>query len=150
MDDGLIETYLHYQHIAKAINETRDINPSNLRCVCVLLNKHRLVAMGVNKHKTHPIIKTLGYNIYRRRYPLHAEVDAWLKTRKKKEKFDTMMVYRGADANLPSCPCDVCSKWIKKLKVKVVYTSVIGIAVAHSEKLVGHVKEDCLVDTIIT
>jgi len=143
MEGGLIKTYLHYRTIAETMNRARnDINPSNLRCVCVLLNRQRLVSIGVNKRKTHPLVKKLGYKIYRRRYPLHAELDAWIQAKNKRERFDTMMVYRGYEANLPSCPCHICSMWIRNLSVRVVYTSAIGISIAHSDKLVGHLKEE--------
>ncbi len=132
---------MHYQKIARDINIARDeIQPANLRCVCLLLYRSRLIAIGLNKAKTHPLIKKLGYNMYRRRYPLHAELDAWMKAKKRKEDFDTMLIYRGYNADLPSCPCNECSKWIKWLSVEVCYTTERGVAVEYSQKLIGHIK----------
>ncbi len=132
---------MHYQKIARELNAARDeITPSNLRCVCFLLYRNKLVTIGLNKAKTHPLIKKLGYDMYRRKYPLHAELDAWMKVKKNKSDFDTMLIYRGYNADLPSCPCTMCSKWIKNLTINVVYTTERGVAVEYSKRLIGHLK----------
>lgn len=139
---GVGDLYYHYRDIAFDLNQSRiEIQPASLRCVCFLLYRNKLVTIGLNTAKTHPMIMKLGYDMYRRRYPLHAELDAVMKAQKKKARFDTMLIYRGFNADLPSCPCNECSTWIRDLDVRVIYTTQIGIAVVYSQKLKGHIKE---------
>ncbi len=129
------------KHLAKDLNKDRiEINPGNLRCVCFLLHRDRIISIGLNSSKTHPLIKRLGYNMDRRRFPRHAELAAYMNAKKRGEEFDSMYVYRGIDADLPSQPCIECSRWIKDLNIRVVYTTEIGIAVVESYNLLGHEK----------
>lgn len=132
---------MRYKELAKDLNKDRnEINPGNLRCVCFLLHRDRLISIGLNSSKTHPLIKKFGYNMNKRRFPRHAELAAYLNAKKRGEEFDTMLVYRGIDANLPSQPCNECSKWIRNLNLNVLYTTEIGIAVVSSYNLLGHQK----------
>lgn len=133
--------YLRHTDLARNINQDRpEINPSNLRCVCFMLYRQRIISIGLNSSKTHPMIKKLGYQIDRRKYPMHAELSAWMDAEKNNKKYDTMLIYRGYDANLPSCPCIYCSSWIKNLSIKIVYKTEIGVSITHSSMLIGHEK----------
>ncbi len=135
----MVDYYLKHMELARNINKDRnEINPANQRCVALILYRKRIVSIGLNSSKTHPLIKKLGYKIDNRKYPLHAELSAWMDVEKRNQDFDTLFVYRGLDANLPSCPCSYCSKWITKLPITVVYNTEIGVSVTQASALIGH------------
>ena len=42
--------------IAKTINEAREERKSGTKCVAIYLYNKKIVSIGINKNKTHPII----------------------------------------------------------------------------------------------
>lgn len=111
-----------------------------MKCVCILSYRNKYVLTGFNKRKTHPIMLEYGYPLDHH-FPMHAELDAFIKAKNLNFEFDTMYVYRGNNGNLPSKPCEICSRWINELNnVNVIFYNGNSVVKKISTKLKGHEK----------
>ncbi len=52
----LEENYFKNKIIAYSINKDR-IMPSSLKCIAIFMDRNRVVTIGMNRKKTHPLIK---------------------------------------------------------------------------------------------
>lgn len=74
-------------------------------------------------------------------FPMHAELDAFIKARNLNFEFDKMYIYRGNYGDLPSKPCQICSKWINEMDgIDVIFYNGIKVVKIISNELIGHKK----------
>lgn len=111
----------------KALAE--DVEPvSRVRLVAAVLYKNKIISIGKNQYKTHPVMKKFGRNseaIY-----LHAEIDAINKAAKllsekqfKKSHLYVVRVKKDGSLGLAK-PCNGCQKCIDHYNINTVeYTS---------------------------
>ena len=145
--------YVKNMLLAQSINEVREDMKPWQKCVAIYLNKKSIVSIGVNKSKTHPLLLTLGYEqskyfsmeVFAKKkkintFPLHAELDGYIKLLNNEFEYDCLCVYRGEDGSLPSEPCKVCSRWLSRInKLTVCFIDMNGNYVQIlSEQLKGH------------
>ena len=138
--------------IAKSINEVRGDVKSTKRCVAIYLYNKKIVTIGINKSKTHPLLLKFDYvkdyhydgsttnlNKYKT-YPIHAELDGYIKCLNMNADFNTLFIYRGENCDLASNPCNVCTKWLKRIdKLNVGYVNSKGeFEIVESKDLIGH------------
>lgn len=142
--------------IARAINETRENKRSGSKCVAIYLYNKRIVSIGTNKDKTHPLVLKYNYpstkyffneamnKLYAinkgLQYPIHAELDGYIKLYKDNIKFNTLMIYRGDNCDRASIPCVCCTSWLKNIpKLTVAYINLKGeFEYKLASDLVGH------------
>ena len=151
---NLINQYNDYRTIVEGVNNGRIKMSNGKQYVALYISGNRIVSIGINKSKTHPLLLKFKYdscyyysedNSYKNhkiQYPIHAELDGYIKILNQSINYDKLFVYRGADGKLPSKPCHVCSSWISKInKLKVVYTNENGIVeCVRSVNLNGHLR----------
>ena len=146
--------YIKNMLLAQSINELRTEMRSNQKCVAIYLNKRIPICIGVNKCKTHPILLKFKYDMYKyfsienfsrtnkknNVYPIHAELDGYIKLLNSENDFDTLFIYRGNNCDLPSEPCHVCSKWLTRIdKLTICYVNTNGnYEQVNSSDLIGH------------
>ena len=148
--------YIKHMTIAQSINEVRTDMRNNTKCVSIYLDNKRITSIGVNKSKTHPLLLKYNYHTFkyfsaetfnstnnkrkRPQYPIHAELDGYIKLLNSGDDFNTLLIYRGDSCNMPSEPCHVCSNWLKKLnKLIVCYIDCDGNFIScESKDLIGH------------
>lgn len=152
--------FLRYMEIARTINESRIDLRSCTKCVAIYTNKKRIISIGINKSKTHPILLKFKYDSFkyfsnenisilskgtkRPQYPIHAELDGYIKTLNLGLEFDTLFLYRGNECNLACMPCTACSNWLRRIsKLTICYINIYGnIEIVKSERLIGHNRRD--------
>lgn len=115
--------------IVKRLAKLSELNDVQLRCshVAALFHKKKLLSLGMNKTKTHPLAFKLS-GLQSKRY-LHAEIDC-LKAVEGELSKATLYVVRvdrnGELAN--SKPCKYCMPYIQEKQIgRVVYTVDGGI-----------------------
>ena len=54
--------YIKNMTVALSINEVRTDMRSNTKCVAIYLDNKRIVSIGVNKSKTHPLLLKYNYH----------------------------------------------------------------------------------------
>ena len=120
------------EHDMKVVNKLKLLsmdNPVNLRCshVAALYHKKRLISVGVNKTKTHPLSFKLS-GLQHKKY-LHAEVDCLIGVDGNLSKHTLYVVRADRNGELAqSKPCEHCQTYIKELGVgRVVHTIPRGI-----------------------
>ena len=75
------------------------------------------------------------------RYPIHAELDGYIKLYKDKNiKFNTLLVYRGDNCDRPSQPCIGCCRLLKDIsKLIIGYINTNGeFEYNDINNLIGH------------
>jgi deoxycytidylate deaminase len=100
---------------------------SSRHCAAILDGK-KILTLGVNRYKTHPIMLKYGRNedsIY-----LHAEMDAivkysrmWADTSELSDCSIYVIRINKRGELMPSCPCEGCMKAIKAFEFKEVHWS---------------------------
>lgn len=88
------------------------------KCAAVIFDKRRVLKVGINKTKTHPLLDTLT------EYPhLHAETDAIINSRGRIKGSSMLVVRTNRQGNSRgmSRPCEVCTKMIQRVGIKRVY-----------------------------
>lgn len=103
-------------HIAK---EVALENERQKKHVSLILVRNRIISIGTNHHKSHPMAKRIGY-----RYDeVHSELDALIRCKERKNlelinfrfnRFGEMRISR---------PCTLCIPWCKMIFDKIYYTS---------------------------
>lgn len=118
-------------NVAKAVAKTSHY--PRIKIGCCIVKKNKILAVGVNQLKSHPIQKK--YNKFR---PLnnnninnniHAEIDAIRKCNKDDLIGASIYVYREDGTGLlRMCkPCEACSELLKQCGLKTIYyTDVDG------------------------
>lgn len=108
------------------LKEAEDHEPAfRARVVAAVVNKGKIVAIGKNQNKTHPV--AARYSKHPEAIYLHAEVDAINKAKRVLKDFskaELHVVRMKQDGSLGLAkPCSGCSKCIKDEKIhKVFYT----------------------------
>lgn len=101
-----------------------------VRIVAAVVYKGRIVAIGKNQNKTHPV--AAQYSKHRSAIYLHAEVDAINKAKRKLKDLSKAEIYilrLKQDGTYGLCaPCEGCSRCIKDNGIKkITYTENEGI-----------------------
>lgn len=119
------------RHLATLLEVARGVTPvSRSRHAAGMIYKNKLLVVGTNKEKSHPIAAAYGRNPLAN--TLHAEVDClvrWINRYGKEELVNcTMLVVRtlanGQPAN--SCPCIGCQRALVGFRVgRLYYTTGI-------------------------
>ncbi len=95
--------------------------------VAIILRKGIPVSIGINREKTHPVIRRFAYG---KRKSLHAELDACIKYGMKEDYSDCTMVvmrFRDNGSLASSKPCAGCRELISSVGLsKVYFTNDIG------------------------
>lgn len=148
--------FLRHMKVAIAINESREHMRSTTKCVAIYTYNKKLVEIGINKSKTHPMLIKFQYDIFKYfsteninilskkskmpQYPIHAEFDGYIKLINNNVDFNTLFIYRGDNCTLACEPCHVCANWIRRINhLKVCYVNRDGnFTVVNSEDLIGH------------
>jgi hypothetical protein len=102
-----LEQYRNHNHISLVIKDTR------------------VLGIGFNKKKTHPLAKKYGY----RHYELHSELDALLKVPKDCRTGLTLLNFKfgpKGDTKL-SKPCTLCLPWCIDLFDEIYYSIPNGL-----------------------
>ena len=105
-----------YFHRAKT--ESYKKNGCNIDVGAVITRGGKVISVGRNAAKTHPLIGT---------YNIHAEASAIFHTKdKSKLNGSTIWVYRETADGIPAMakPCDDCMKWIIESGIRTIYYSV--------------------------
>ena len=111
--------------------EAEDHEPTfRVRIVAAIVHKGKIVAIGKNQNKTHPVAAL--YSKHEEAIYLHAEVDAINKAKKKLKDLSKAEMYimrMKQDGSLGlSAPCKGCSKCIEAYGLKkVTYTTNEGL-----------------------
>lgn len=138
--------------VAQSINEVRGDVKSTKRCIAIYLYNKKIVSIGINKAKSHPLLVKFEYdknyhyngsnsyiNKYKQ-YPIHAELDGYIKLLNTNLNYNTLFIYRGEFCDLPSSPCYVCANWLKRIdKLRIGYINDRGLfEIVDSKDLIGH------------
>lgn len=125
--------------VARAVSKTSD-HPK-VRIGCCIVKKRRILSVGVNLMKSHPMQKK--YNKYREltmdvnhiHNNIHAEFDAVLKANPDELVGADIYVYREDFWGKRSLcrPCEACMRLLKSRKIKAVYYT--GYNSFHKEEL---------------
>jgi deoxycytidylate deaminase len=121
-----------YMKVARAVSNTS--NYGRVKIGSAIVKKNRVIAVGCNEKKTHPIQKKydnyLDYNSDKLKHCLHAEI-ATIISAKEDLQGSTIYIYRkDRSGNLNMCrPCNACLALIKRVGIKrMVYTIPNGYA----------------------
>lgn len=114
---------IRFEQAAKAVAMTASGvgSRASFRLGSVLVHKNRIVSVGVNSYKTHPVLAT------RTRWPfLHAEQHAII--RQGLDNCEGLVLYvarvlKNNDLALAQ-PCNVCSDLIKEVGIKQIVYSI--------------------------
>ena len=101
--------------------------PRQKKHVSIIVHKHKIVSVGMNRFKTHPKAKEIGY-MYEE---MHSELDAYRKVPKQLRgcKFDLINVrYNKFGTMRMSRPCELCMPWCREVFDRIYYTTDEGIA----------------------
>ena len=153
---NLIDAYHNYRTIVEGINEGRTNIKDKKQCVALYVSGNRVVSIGLNKSKTHPLLLKFKYDTcyyycednsvknHQIQYPIHAELDGYIKILNQSINFDKLFIYRGPHGTLASKPCHICSAWISKIhKLKVIYTNQKGVVeCVRTADLKGHYRRN--------
>ncbi len=154
----------YYNNLAAAISING--NRSDIFCrqkfVAIYMLRNKIVTIGINKCKTHPLLYRYGYcepfvsccddmneedkdfaqifSRYPSLIPIHAEFDGYLQILKRGLDFNALYIYRGSTGLNPSKPCNVCANWLKRINgLTICYINEKGtFEMTESSKLIGH------------
>lgn len=112
----------------KLLEVAEEVEPvSKMRLAAAIVYKNKIVAIGTNKYKTHPIMDKFKKN--KSAIFLHAEVDAINKAKKKldehqlkKSRLYVIRILKNGSLGI-ACPCQGCSQCILHYGIKTVYYS---------------------------
>lgn len=120
-----------YMKVARAVSNTSTYE-GRIKIGSAIVKKNRIVAVGCNENKTHPIQKKYDkYRGYSTKHTLHAEIASIINGNKDDLLGSTMYIYRNdKNGNLSICrPCKACYAMIRKVGIKrIVYTIPNGYA----------------------
>lgn len=125
----------HMFELAKKAAQTSDYN--KFKIGAVVTEKGKLVALGRNSTKSHPVQRE--YNQYRNRggkgcaHHIHAEIAALMKLKDADIQWNKVQIYtyrQTADGRPAMArPCNSCMELIKKLGIKkICYSTEYGYA----------------------
>lgn len=114
--------------IAHGIELVDELISLRTRHFAFILNKNKILKIGINRQKTHPILKNRKYN-YGHWTKLHAEADAVIKSGEIDQSNNKMLTFRFDSSNNLNIgkPCKFCMKLLKDCNFKtIVYSNELG------------------------
>ena len=122
--------------IARLISHTSEYK--RIKIGAVVVKKNKIISVGVNSYKTHPIQKKYNrfrFDIEDTNHTLHAEIQALVNIPYGTELNDlTIYIYRESRKGrlAKSRPCPSCMKLIKDIGIKkICYTTDEGYAIEY-------------------
>lgn len=93
--------------------------------VSIVVCKNRIVGIGSNKMRTHP----LAHNYKYRFDEVHSELDAWLRVDYNPRKTYKLYNFRFGYNNewRMARPCKLCMPWCKQIFKEIYYTTRYGL-----------------------
>lgn len=111
--------------ISYQISKDLPIN-SRFRHVSLILCKNRIVAVGTNSKKTHPIARRHGYRFDAK----HSELDAYIRVPDKNDKLVLVNFRFNRKGDLRnSSPCNNCIVWCREIFDEIWYSTDQGMKV---------------------
>lgn len=118
---------MKYLELAKKLAETSTKYP---RVGCLIVKKKRVVSMGVNTCKSHPLQKRLNHLRFEDKWfdtckhERHAEFNAVLAANESLEGSSIYIARLNKDGlEMPSMPCKACLELIRKHNIKkIIFT----------------------------
>ena len=99
--------------------------PRQKKHVSIIVHKHKIVSVGMNRFKTHPKAKQIGY-MYEE---MHSELDAFQKIEKrllgKKLHLINIRFNQFGDMRMAR-PCELCMPWCVKVFHTIRFTTNDG------------------------
>ena len=117
---------LKFFEVAKAVSKTSEY--PRVKIGCCIVKKNKILAVGVNLLKSHPIQKVFnefrGLDTNKIHNNIHAELDAILKVRHREdlEGADIYIYREDVEGKKRICkPCSACKNLLKLYKLRTVY-----------------------------
>lgn len=117
---------LKFFEVAKAVSRTSEY--PRVKIGCCIVKKNKILAVGVNLLKSHPIQKAFnefrGLDTNKIHNNIHAELDAVLKVRHKEDlEGADIYLYREDSRGIRRIckPCPACMSMLKLYKIKTIY-----------------------------
>jgi len=134
LEDAIVEEskILRFIEIAKPIC----LNiPRTKKHVSLIVQKSRILAVGTNTFKGHPIACSMGYRFSEQ----HSELNAFLKC---SERHKLMLINARFNAQglmRMSRPCGLCLPWCAAIFDKIIYTCPDGVVrLLDKSKVIAH------------
>ena len=108
-------------HLHRLAKKTEGIDGGRVRMAAAVVHKKRIVATGVNRMKSHPIMLSSGYRSGQ--WFVHAEADAIIRSGMKDFSDYDLYVVRilKSEEFALAKPCDGCNNLVNTLNFKNVY-----------------------------
>lgn len=102
----------------------------------VILRKGKVVSVGTNQHKTHPLAKKYGYRFEE----VHAELDALLKYKGPKDNLVLVNCRVNKHGKFRMAkPCSICRLWCLSIFDEIYYSVPGGMRKLHPNTKESHV-----------
>jgi len=98
-------------------------NPLSKKHCSIICRGNKIISVGINKHKTHPLAAKYGY----RYNELHSELDAFRKTDERSKLTLINFRYNRYGQMRMSKPCVKCLPWCLEIFDNIYYTTREGI-----------------------
>lgn len=96
--------------------------PRRRKHVSIIFDKNKIIAVGTNTMKGHPLAKSLGYRFEEQ----HSELNAYLKCKQRIGLSLLNVRYNEAGALRMARPCPLCLPWCKAIFDEIYYTCPLG------------------------
>lgn len=118
----ILDSAKHQKLIAFAYERCMEIDRRKKHC-SIILHKNRIVAVGTNKFKTHPLAVKHGYLFGE----MHSELDAFLKCEKREDLELWNFRFNRFGQMRMSRPCPKCMPWCIKIFDRICFTTEHGV-----------------------
>lgn len=118
------EKFLNLKDTAWEI-ATNNIDPlRRFKHVSLILKKNKIISIGTNNNKTHPLAKKYEYRFSEK----HSELDALIKIPKELRSKLVLVNFRFNNAGQlkMSCPCSKCLPWCLEIFDDIYYSTQLG------------------------
>ena len=122
LKDSIVQTPWVHKYIEDFMPLCLEI-PRAKKHVSLILHKNRVLAVGTNHFKGHPIASSLGYRFSEQ----HSELNALLKCKKRKNLVLVNLRFNSQKLMRMSRPCAKCLPWCCALFDEIYYTSPDGV-----------------------
>lgn len=122
LKDPIVHSSWVHKHIEDFMPLCLEI-PRAKKHVSLILYKNRILAVGTNNFKGHPMAASLGYRFSEQ----HSELNALLKCEKRKDLVLINLRFNSQKLMRMSRPCAKCLPWCCALFNEIYYTSPEGV-----------------------
>ena len=118
----ILEPAKHQKLISFAYEKCMEIPRRKKHC-SIIMHKNKILAVGINRFKTHPLAVKHGYLFGE----VHSELDAFLKCDRKEGLELWNFRFNSFGQMRMSRPCPKCMPWCGKVVDRICYTMDDGI-----------------------